>query len=55
MDRLLSYEIARYVFGDVGEYARRVHDDPVVARAVELIGGATTPDELFKRVGSSKK
>jgi carboxyl-terminal processing protease len=55
VDRLLSYEIARYVFGDVGEYARRVHDDPVVARAVELIGGATTPDELFKRVSAAKK
>ena len=51
VDRLLSYEIARYVFGDVGEYARRVHDDPVVVRAVELIGGAKTPQELLQRVG----
>jgi carboxyl-terminal processing protease len=50
VDRLLTYEIARYVFGDVGEYARRVRDDPIVTRAVELIGGATTPQELLKRV-----
>jgi len=52
VDRLLAYEIARYVFGDVGEYARRVHDDPIVGRAVELIGGAKTPQELFERVAS---
>ena len=54
VDRLLSYEIARYVFGDVGEYSRRVHDDPVVSRAVELIAGTATPDELFKRVSAVK-
>jgi carboxyl-terminal processing protease len=55
VDRLLTYEIARYVFGDVGEYARRVRDDLVVGRAVELIGDAKTPDELFKRVSAAKK
>jgi carboxyl-terminal processing protease len=55
VDRLLAYEIARYVFGDVGEYARRVRDDPVVARAVELIAGATTPQELLQRVSPAKR
>jgi hypothetical protein len=39
----------------VGEYARRVRDDPVVARAVELIAGATTPQELLQRVSAAKR
>ena len=55
VDRVLSYEIARYVFGDVGEYARRVHDDPIVTRAVELINGAATPEDLLQRVSSAKR
>jgi len=55
VDRLLAYEIARYVFGDVGEYARRVHDDPIVGRAVDLIGGAKSPQELFERVTAAKR
>ena len=55
VDRVLGYEIARYVFGDVGEYARRVHDDPVVGRAVDLINGASTPQDLLQRVSSAKR
>ena len=54
VDRLLTYEIARYVFGDAAEYTRRVHDDPVIARASELIGGVTTPEELLRRAGTAK-
>jgi carboxyl-terminal processing protease len=49
VDRVLGYEIARYVFGDAAEFMRRLHDDPAVGRAVELIGGASTPAELLRR------
>jgi carboxyl-terminal processing protease len=54
VDRLLTYEIARYVFGDAAEYSRRVHDDPVVAHASALIGGVTTPEDLLRRASAAK-
>ena len=50
VDRLLGYEIARYVFGDMGQFSRRMHDDPAIARASELIDGATTQAELLRRI-----
>lgn len=49
IDRLLAYEIARYVFGDAAEYTRRIKDDPMVARAVSFAKGAATEKELLDR------
>lgn len=49
VDRLLGYEIARYSFGDVGEYARRLRDDPVLGRARQIVAGARTQAELLQR------
>jgi carboxyl-terminal processing protease len=49
IDRALGYEIARYSFGETGEYARRLRDDPMVAHAVNFARGATTQRELLDR------
>jgi carboxyl-terminal processing protease len=49
IDRLLGYEIARYVLGESAEYARRLRDDDAVARTVAIVAGAATPAELLRR------
>jgi hypothetical protein len=49
VDRLLGYEIARYVFGDAAEFSRRLRDDRGVAAAVQFAKGATTQKELLDR------
>ena len=49
IDRLLGYEIARYVFGESAEFARRLHDDAQVAQAVQFVRGAATPADLLRR------
>lgn len=53
VDRLLGYEIARYVFGESAEFARRLHDDAQIARAVEFVRGATTPADLLRRAAAA--
>ena len=55
IDKVLGYEIARYVFGDAAEYARRIRDDQTIARAVQFATGAQTEKELLDRAASSKK
>ena len=52
VDRLLGYEIARYVFGESAEFARRLHDDVQIARAVQFARGAATPAELLRRAAA---
>lgn len=52
VDRLLGYEIARYVFGTEAEFARRLHDDPQVASALQFVSGAATPADLLRRAAS---
>ena len=53
IDRLLGYEIARYVFGEQAEAARRLHDDATVAAAVQFASGATTQRELLRWAAAS--
>jgi carboxyl-terminal processing protease len=55
IDRLLGYEIARYVFGDQAESARRLRDDAAVAAAVKFLGGATTQQELLRRAAAAPR
>jgi carboxyl-terminal processing protease len=50
IDRLLGYEVARYVFGESAEYARRLRDDQMLARAVAFARGAATQKDLLERV-----
>lgn len=55
IDRLLGYEIARYVFGASAEFARRLHDDAQVTRAAQFVTGAATPAELLRRAEAQPK
>ena len=52
IDRQFGYLVARYVFGEPAEFARRLHDDPGVAAALKLTTGATTPQQLLQRASS---
>ena len=45
--RQLGYEVTRYVFGREVESRRRIRDDAQVREALELLGAARTPAELF--------
>jgi carboxyl-terminal processing protease len=47
--QLLSYDIARYVFGPEAEFKRRVANDKAIATALDLATGAQTQDALLKR------
>lgn len=49
VDRLLGYEIARYVFGPDAEFTRRLRSDRVISAALELTAGAQTQQELLAR------
>jgi carboxyl-terminal processing protease len=55
INRLLGYEIARYVFGEQAESARRLRDDATVAAAVKFVSGATTQQELLRRAAEAPK
>jgi carboxyl-terminal processing protease len=50
IDRLLSDQIARYVFGPQAEFQRSVNRDPNVNAALGLLTRAKTPQELLKAV-----
>lgn len=54
IDRQLGSEIARYVFGDATDYARRLRSDVTVNKALELISGAPTQKDLLRRVPNAK-
>jgi carboxyl-terminal processing protease len=54
IDRQLGAEIARYVFGEAADYTRRLHSDPTVNKALELIEGAATQEDLLRRVPNGK-
>ncbi|MBA3671596.1 MAG: S41 family peptidase [Gemmatimonadaceae bacterium] len=49
VDRELSAQIARYVFGPRAEFARRQRDDPALVRALELLHGVMSPKGLLDR------
>src|SRR5689334_23752060 len=43
----IGYEVARYSFGRIGEFHRRISDDQQVVRALDLARKARTPQELL--------
>jgi hypothetical protein len=47
INRQLTYEIARYSFGQEVEFRRRAADDPVINAALALARGARTQRDLF--------
>ena len=53
IDRVVGAEIALQAFGVVGAQRRAVHLDPLVARALQLLHGATTSAALFDRVAAA--
>jgi hypothetical protein len=55
IDRLLGYEISRYVFGESAEYARRLKDDAWVAATLKFLHGASTERGLLEKADSAAK
>ena len=51
VDRLLTYEIARYVFGADAELRRTARDDQVIGAALALLEGLPSRGELLRRAG----
>ena len=49
VERLLSYEIARYVFGSEAEFRRRAAQDKVLQKALILARGARSEQDLLRR------
>jgi carboxyl-terminal processing protease len=52
--RLLTYEIARYVFGVQAELRRRLEEDRVVNAARELLSGDVTQRTVLERAASRR-
>ncbi len=52
---LLTYDIARYVFGPDAEFRRRVGNDHAIATALQLASGVTTQRELLDRARSRQE
>ena len=55
VDRLLGYEITRYVFGTEAEFTRKLRDDVTLARTLQLVAGAKTPRDLIDRAASANR
>ena len=53
VDRLLSVQVARYVFGQRVEFTRGLRSDSTMARAITLLQGVRTQQELLARVPST--
>ena len=51
VNRALGGQITRFVFGPQAEFARSLREDADLARARELLRGASTPADLVRRVG----
>ena len=52
VSRLLTYEIARLVFGADAEFRRLAHDDKVIDQALRLAAGAKSQRELLDRAAA---
>jgi hypothetical protein len=53
IDRVIGYEVARYVFGEQALFMRRLKGDSMMARAVEFARGASSEQELFERAATA--
>jgi carboxyl-terminal processing protease len=52
VNRLIGYEVSRYVFGRDAEFARRTADDPVMQGALSLLQGAPDRSTLLVRASA---
>ena len=55
VSQLLSYDIARYVFGPEAEFRRRVATDRVIGVGLELITGVKSQTALLDRAVARQK
>jgi carboxyl-terminal processing protease len=55
VSHLLTYDIARYVFGPEMEFRRRVADDRAIAIALELATGVRTQQQLLDKAAARQK
>jgi carboxyl-terminal processing protease len=55
IDRLLGYEITRYAFGPEAEFIRKMRDDAMVNRTLQLVAGAKSPQELIDRAAQANR
>jgi carboxyl-terminal processing protease len=55
VSHLLTYDIARYVFGPEMEFRRRVADDRAIAVALELATGVRTQRQLLEKATARQK
>jgi len=53
--QLLTYDIARYVFGPESEFKRRVASDRAIATALEITTGAASQKALLERAEARQK
>jgi hypothetical protein len=49
VSQLLTYDIARYVFGPEAEFKRRVANDKAIATALDLSTGVHSQQALLQR------
>jgi carboxyl-terminal processing protease len=54
VSRLMSYEIARYVFGPEAEFQQRMRHDAVVKTALDLARGAESQRDLLARAATRR-
>ena len=54
VDRTVTVQLSRYVFGPRAEFARNLREDPTMQRAMTLLHGVRTPTELLGRVAVAK-
>jgi hypothetical protein len=54
VDRAITSQLSRYVFGPQAEFARTLREDPTMQRAMTLLHGVRTPTELLGRVAVAK-
>lgn len=54
VDKLLGYEISRFVFGTEAAFRRQMVDDRVIAAALELANGARSERELLARAADRR-
>jgi hypothetical protein len=52
VQQLLTYDIARYVFGPEAEFKRRVANDKAIATALELTTGVASQKALLHRASA---
>jgi hypothetical protein len=55
VSHLLTYDIARYVFGPEMEFRRRVANDRAIAVALELATDARTQKQLLEKAAAKQK